>query len=175
MRLRQSGQLKVLLLFGVGSVIFFGLHVLFPQTFRFLDGVTWRLIWQVSLAYLASLLAIFFVLPWISFHLTRFWRLALVFQFNQKEMRLSVSGKRGGLRLGWDQVRRVAENNLVFVVYYDDGQKHFILPKAGFSEANEERFRRLLEHQLGAGAAPPAENEEIEEADALEEDEGAEE
>jgi hypothetical protein len=156
MRLMRSGQLKMIVLFWAGSVIFFGLHVLFPQSFRVVSGVTWTLIGQVSLAYFVSLLAIFVILPWVSFHLTRFWKLPLVFQFGQKDLRLSVAGKRGGLRLGWDQVRRVDENDLVFVIYYDDGQKHFIVPKAGFSEGAEARFRRQADRHLNPAAGLPA-------------------
>lgn len=153
-RMRHSSQLKIIVAFGLLSIMILALHALFPQTFRIMAGVTWTQVWQVGLAYFVSLLAIILIVPWVSFHLTRFWKLPLVFQFGQKGLRLGVAGKSGGLRLEWEQVRRVEENRLVFMIYYEDGQKHFILPKAGFSEAAEAQFRRLLERQ--AGAAPAA-------------------
>lgn len=161
-RLLRSGQFKLIIFFGVVSVLVLALHMLFPQTFHIIAGVTWTQVWQIALAYFASMLAIILIVPWISFHLTRFWKLPLVFQFGQKGLRLSVAGKSGGLRLGWEQVQRVEENRLVFMVYYGDGQKHFILPKASFSEAAEAHFRRLLKRSPGAGPAakpPPADEE----------------
>ena len=170
LRLARSGQLKIILFFWIGSIVFFGLHVLFPQSIRIMDGITWTVVWQVTLAYLATLASLIFILPWISFHLTRFWKLPLIFQFGKKEMRLSVSGKRGGLGLTWDQVQRVDENRLVFMVYYDSGQKHFILPKASFSEANEARFRSALAASRGPA---PAVADQLQDAEEIEEEETA--
>ncbi len=152
-RLLRSGQFKLIIFFGVISVLVLALHMLFPQTFHIIAGVTWTQVWQIALAYFASLLGITLIVPWISFHLTRFWKLPLIFQFGQKGMRLGVAGKSGGLRLGWEQVLRVEENRLVFMVYYEDGQKHFLLPKASFSEAAEAHFRRLLARHPGDGSA----------------------
>lgn len=153
MRLRQSGQIKLIAVFGVISVLIMTLHVLFPQTFHFLGEVTWVQVGQAAVAYFGSLLAIVLIVPWISFRVTRFWKLPLIFRFGQKGLRMGIEGKSGGLRLGWEQVRRVEENRLVFMIYYDDGQKHIIVPKAGFGEAAEAHFRRLLERQP---SAPPA-------------------
>jgi hypothetical protein len=151
MRFLHSTHFKLILLFWVGTVLLLIANVLFPRAGFLFENVTWTLVGQVTLAYFGSLVFILLVVPWVSFHLNRFWRLPLVFQFNYRNMRLSVAGKSGGLRLNWDQIRRVEGNLQVYIIYYDDGQKHFILPKSAFKPQQDKRFRDMLARYTPAG------------------------
>jgi hypothetical protein len=144
-RMIRSRQFKYLLIFwGVGVVILV-LHVLLPQVFRFFPGITWGLILQATALYLVTFAALLYIVPWMSFQFTRFWRLSLVFTFNTKSLRLAVAGKTGGLRLTWDDVTKVEEYKRVFIIYYENGARHFIVPKSAFTNPKSEaRFRSLI-------------------------------
>jgi hypothetical protein len=145
MRFLNSKQFKLIIGFWGITVALMTFSILFPRTFTLFADVTWALIGQISLIYFGTLFAILVMIPWLGFHFNRFWRLPLVFQFNTKNLRLSVAGKPGGLRLTWSQIRRVEGTDRVFLIYYDEGQKHFILPRAAFKEAQEKRFHQMLE------------------------------
>jgi hypothetical protein len=151
MRFLNSPQLKLLIAFWAITVLFLALSIYFPQTISIVQGVTWAVIGQISLIYVVTLVGMIFVVPWLSFNFNRFWKLPLVFQFNQKNLRLSVAGKQGGLRLAWDEVRRVEGNDRVYLVYYDDTQKHFILPRSAFKPHQDKRFQDYLARYTRAG------------------------
>jgi hypothetical protein len=165
MRILRNRQFILLLaLWGLG-VVFVILHILLPGVLNFIPGVTWDMVGQVFLAYLGSILALLYVVPWFSFLFTRFWRLPLLFQYNNKSIRLSVIGKTGGLRLNWDEVRNVDENKRVFVIYYEDGARHFIVPKSAFSDSAERRFRDLLDRRFAPKSSPAVPEEDTPEED----------
>jgi hypothetical protein len=171
MRFIHSMQFKLILLFWVVSTLLMSLSILFPQALPLFVDINWALVGQISLIYFGTLVAILVVVPWFSFHLNRFWKLPLVFQFNPRNLRLSVAGKPGGLRLTWDRIKRVEGNPRVFLIYYDDGMKHFILPRSAFKPQQEKRFQEMLARYAPADkgeekAAPPARQQPpIEEAD----------
>jgi hypothetical protein len=145
-RILHSSQFKLLMAFWGLGVIFVGLHALLPTLFTLISGVTWTMVGWAFLAYAASIVALLYVIPWLSFTFTRFWRLSFTFQFNTKTLRLGVSGKTGGLVLEWTQILKVEETPRTFVMYYEDSSKHFILPKSVFSGRSEQRFRSLITH-----------------------------
>jgi hypothetical protein len=156
-RILHSSQFKLLMAFWGVGVIFVGLHALLPSLFTFISGVTWRMVGLAFLAYAASIIALLYVIPWLSFTFTRFWRLTFTFQFNAKTLRLGISGKTGGLGLEWTQIRKVEETPLTFVMYYEDSSKHFILPKSVFSGRSEQRFRSLVARNISTSPAPVVE------------------
>jgi len=144
-RILRSNQFKLLLLFWGLGVVFVALHLVLPGVFTFIPGVTWTMVWQVVLIYVGSIALLLFIVPYFNFYFTRFWRLPLVFQWNSKTLRLGLAGKSGGLKLEWKQVQRVEVTSRAYVVSYENNSKNFILPKACFSEAAEERFITQLE------------------------------
>ncbi len=148
MRFLRSSQLKVILLIWLGSVIFLSAPLVLPQWFKPGPYTSWALVLQISLAYLVTLAVITFITPWIDFYINRFWRLPLLFQFSEKQVRLSIVDKPGGLRLKWSQIIRVDENDRVFILHYGSGGKFVIIPRAAFNSPGEEqRFRDLLAHR----------------------------
>jgi hypothetical protein len=158
-RILHSSQFKLLVAFWGIGVIFIALHMLLPTIFTFISGVTWLMVGQAGLIFVASILVLLFVIPWFNFQFTRFWRMAFVFQFNNKTLRLGVAGKTGGLVLEWSQVRKVEETPRTFVIYYEDSTKHFMLPRAAFSERSEQRFRGLVTRLMSAKSEPSAADE----------------
>lgn len=153
-RILRSRQFVLLLgVWGLG-IVFVALHVLLPQWFIFIPGASWAMVWQIGVVYIASIVLLLFVVPWFSFTFTRFWRMALIFQWNSRTLRLGLVGKSGGLKLEWRQVLKVEETSRAFVIYYGDFTKHFILPKACFSEGAEARFRVQVERWKAARNAP---------------------
>lgn len=168
-RVLRSSQFKLLLFFWGLGVMFVALHVVLPGVFTLIPGATWGMVWQVGLIYVASILLLLFVVPFLNFHFTRFWRLPLVFQWNRKTLRLGIAGKSGGLQLEWSQITKVEVTRRSFVIYYEDNNKHFILPKACFSETAEDRFYAQLERWEDGEAAPVKKLPEVEAA--VEEDE----
>ncbi len=160
MRFLRSSQLKVILLIWLGSIIFLSAPLVLPQWFKPGPYTSWALVVQISLAYLVTLAVITFITPWMDFYINRFWRLPLVFQFSEKQVRLSISGKTGGLRLKWSQIIRVDENDRVFILHYGSGGKFVILPKAAFSgPGDEQRFRDLLARRELLSTAETGEEE----------------
>ncbi len=151
-RMLHSSQFKLLILFWGLGLAFVALHPLLPGIFSFIPGVTWEMVGTIVLIYIGSILLLLYVIPWINFNFTRFWRLSLVFTYNNKGIRLAVAGKSGGLRLDWEKVRKVEETPRAFVMYYEDDTKHFILPKSAFSSGAERRFRSLVDRNVNAPA-----------------------
>jgi hypothetical protein len=157
-RMLHSSQFKLLLVFWGLGLAFVALHALLPNVFTFIPGVTLEMVGIIGLVYVGSLLALLYIIPWISFNFTRFWRLPLVFTYNNQGIRLMVAGKTGGLRLDWEKVRKVEEAPRAFILYYEDNTKHFLLPKSAFSAGAERRFRSLVDRYVNtpAGSKPVA-------------------
>jgi YcxB-like protein len=145
MRFLRSAQLKVILLLWLVSLLYVAAPLLVPQWFKPGPYTSWGLVIEICLAYGVTLLVLILVTPWADFYINRFWRLPLEFQYNEKHLRLSVTGKQGGLRLGWKQIQRVEENARVFILFYGTANKFIILPKGIFSRPQDDRrFRELL-------------------------------
>lgn len=159
MRMIKSKQFVFLIIIWGGGVLFILLHVLLPQVFNIIPGVTWPLVYQAAGLYLVTFLSLLYIIPWVSFQFTRFWRLSLVFYFNTKSIRLAVAGKSGGLRLNWEDVHRVEEYRTAFIIYYEGGSKHFIVPKSAFTNPkSERRFRDLLDKIIHPSPGAAAES-----------------
>jgi hypothetical protein len=145
MRFLRSNQLKVILLIWLGSMLYLIAPLVLPQVFPPGPNTSWALVLQIALAYGVTLLVLIFLTPWVDFYINRLWRLPLTFQFDGKGLRLSVTGKTGGLRLMWNQVHQVDENERVFILHYGGGNKFLVLPKSAFSRpVDEQGFRDLL-------------------------------
>jgi hypothetical protein len=148
MRFLRSSQLKIILLVWVASTLYIIAPLVLPNLLPAGPFSNWAVALQVTLAYTVTLTVLILVTPWAEYYLNRFWRLPLVLRFSEKQLRVSVSGKQGGFRLDWAGVKKVQENERVFILYYGDGNKYIILPKSMFSKPNDERrFRGLLERR----------------------------
>lgn len=158
MRFMRSSQLKIILLFWVGSTLYIIAPLLLPDLIPAGPFSSWGSALQVTLAYTVTLGVLIMVTPWVEYYLNRFWRLPLVLRFNEKQLRISMSGKQGGFRLPWEDVKKVHENDLVIILYYGSGGKFIILPKSMFAKPNDERrFRALLERRASLLTSPPVE------------------
>lgn len=158
MRFLRSNQLKMMIGIWVLSTLFLAAPLVFPQLFPGSPFSSWSLVLEIAIIYGVTMAIIIAVTPYLDFVFNRFWRLPLQFQYNDKQLRVSVvGGKSAGLRLAWGDIRRVDENARVFVFYYGSGNKFFILPKSVFSETSLERFRSVLRRKLSApvGTPPP--------------------
>ncbi len=158
MRFLRSGQFKVILLIWLGSIIFLSAPMLLPQVFKPGPFTSWGLVVQIFLIYAVTMLVLIFITPYADFFINRFWRLALVLQFSEKHLRLSVAGKTAGLRLKWPQILKVDENDRVFILHYGSGGKFIILPKSAFYDpGDEQKFRDLLARRASLTSEDPGE------------------
>ena len=158
MRFLRSSQLKVILLFWAGTTLYLIAPLLLPDLLPAGPFANWGVALQITLAYTVTLAVLILVTPWVEYYLNRFWRLPLTLRFNEKQLRISVSGKQGGFALPWGDVKKVQENDLVMILYYGGGGKFIILPKLIFAKPNDERrFRNLLERRANLPAAPASE------------------
>jgi len=149
MRFLRSNQLKVLIGVWLVSSLFLAAPMVFPQMFPGSPFTSWALVLEIAIIYAVTMVVIIAVTPYLDFTFNRFWRLPLLFQYNDKQLKLSVvNGKSPGLRLTWNQLQRIEENERVFVMYYGAGNKFLILPKSVFSEASLERFHSVLRRKL---------------------------
>ena len=145
MRFLRSTQLKVILVLWVVSILYITAPLLLPGIFPPGPVNSWALVLQITLAYTVTLGVLLLFTPWADFYLNRFWRLPLLLRFNDKQVHLSVANKPGGLRLPWAKVKKVDENERVFILHYGEGGKFIILPKSIFSKPSDDRrFRDLL-------------------------------
>ncbi len=164
LRFLRSNQLKVIMLIWLASMLYLIAPLVLPKVFPPGPYSSWALVFQICLAYLVTLVVLFFFTPWFDFYLNRFWRLPLTFQFSDKSLRLSVTGKPGGLRLAWNQVQQVDENDRVFILHYGGTNKFLILPKSTFTRpADSQRFRELLARRTLIKAEPGGEDDLAEE------------
>lgn len=164
MRFLRSGRLKVLIFIWLSSSLVLATPLIFPQMFPGSPFTSWSLVVQIALIYAVTMVVLVLVTPRVEYYFQRFWRLPLLLRLSDKMLRLSVDGSKSpGLRLPWEQIRRVDENERVFVVYYGEGNKFIILPKSTFKDHGgaEERFRKLLS-KAGAAPAQPAQPDEPE-------------
>lgn len=152
MRFFGSRQIWVLAGIWVVSTVFLLIALRFFSPTPLLDR---PLVLSLSGIYLVSIILVILVMPYLSYAFTRFWRLPLQLQFNEKQLRVSVvKGKSKGLLLTWDQISKVQENTRVLILYYGDERQFIILPKSAFGagkdgapSAAERRFRDLLQRK----------------------------
>lgn len=151
MRFLRSNQLKIMIGIWLASTLFLAAPLAFPQFFPGSPFSSWSLVVEIAIIYAVTMVVIIAVTPYLDFVFNRFWKLPLQFQYNDKQLRVSVvAGKSAGLRLAWSEIQRVEENERVFVVFYGTGNKFFILPKSAFSESAMERFQTVLRRKLSA-------------------------
>lgn len=173
MRMFRSRQIRVLAIVWLVSSLFLAVPMLLPNLFPGISGMTWGLVVELALVYLVTMAILFAITPYLDFFFNRFWRMPMVLQFSDKQIRLSVSGgKSKGLQLSWKQIQRAEENQRVYILYYGIGNKFIILPKSIFKRPQDDRrFRDLLnkhlaEQEMNAGIEEPikAETETAEES-----------
>ena len=161
LRFFRSKQIKVLAALWIASTIFLLLSLEFFPAMSMLNR---PLVLGVTLAYVVGIFLLVLLSPYITFVFNRFWRLPLQFQFNEKQVRLSVvKGKSKGLQLAWNEITQVQENPRVIILHYGEGKKFIILPKSAFGSgqdgvpsAAERRFREILRRRgPQAAGAPP--------------------
>jgi hypothetical protein len=144
-RFLRSNQFKVILLIWLGSTIFLIAPLVLPQVFPPGPNTSWALVAQISLIYVVTLLVLIFATPVADFFINRFWRLPLTLQFSEKQVRIFITGKQGGLHLRWGQITQVDEDSRALILHYGPGGKFIILPKSAFEQdSDERRFRDLL-------------------------------
>jgi hypothetical protein len=162
-RFLKSKQLKAILVIWALSTLILIAPLVLPQLFGSNQYSSWALVLQISLAYAVTLFVLVFFTPFMDFYLNRFWRLPLTLQFGNKRLRFMVTGKTGGLRLNWNQVKQVDESSRAFILHYGEGEKFIILPKSAFTKSEDEtRFRDLLSHRALA-KDEPADEEDLQE------------
>ncbi len=145
MRFLRSNQLKVILILWLGAMLFLIAPLVLPQVFPPGQSSSWGVVLQIAMAFSVTLFVMIFFTPWMDFYINRFWRLPLSLHFSEKFLRLVITGKTGGLHLAWKQIRRVEENDRVFILDYGEGNKYLILPKSAFTHTSDvQRFRELL-------------------------------
>lgn len=159
-RFLRSSQFKIILLIWLVAMLYLIAPLVLPQVFPPGPNTSWGLVLQIGLAYFVTLLVLIFVTPVMDFYLNRFWRLPLSLHFNDKHLRLFVTGKEGGLRLKWNQILKVEEDPRVFTIEYGAGNRYMILPKSVFNHASDEqRFRELLARRAQQPDLPDDEDE----------------
>lgn len=159
-RFLRSRQLKAILIIWFAGTLFLMAPLVLPQLFKPGPYSSWTLMFQISLAYAVTLFVLIFFTPFFDFYLNRFWRLPLTLQFSSKRLRLTVTGKPGGLRLSWNQITQVEESPRTFIVHYGGSDKFFVVPKSAFSKPeDEQRFRDLVASRALSQEAPGDEEE----------------
>lgn len=150
MRFLRSNQIKIIFILWLGMLLFVIASMMLPDLIPFTVSMSWGLVLQISLAYFVTMAVLVLITPFLDFFINRFWHLPLTFQFNEKQLRLSLTGKSGGLRLKWSQIHKMEENQRVIILFYGTGNKYIILPKLAFeaSELTERRFRDLLAREM---------------------------
>jgi hypothetical protein len=139
-RFLRSKQFRIILIIWLIGVVFLAIPLLLPQVFPPNLYSSWELIFNISLAFAVTLFVLIIFTPFFDFYLNRFWRLPLTLQFNDKRLRLTVTGKKGGLRLNWNQITKVDESARAYILHYGGGGKFFVVPKSAFKEPEDERY-----------------------------------
>ena len=173
MRMMRSKQIRLMIGIWLLSSLFLLVPLLFPQMFPGSPFASWEIVVSIALIYAITLGVLLLITPYLDFTFNRFWRLPLLLRYNDHQLRLSVAGgKAKGLILPWKQIQRYDENERVFILYYGEGNKFVVLPKAIFEAAkNPEKaaagFRNLLHRRA---SIPIVEEPVVEEEEASSED-----
>jgi hypothetical protein len=155
MRFLRSNQFKIILIIWFLSMLVLIAPLVLPRVFPPGPNTSWAAVLQIAIAFLVTLLVLIFITPWMDFYINRFWRLPLSLHFSDRFLRIFVTGKTGGLRLKWGQVRRVDESERFFILEYGAGGKYIILPRSAFTRpGDEQRFRDLLARREAVKDAP---------------------
>lgn len=154
MRMLKSGQFKYLIGIGLFGMMAMAVPLIVPQWFPVGKTYSWPLVIEIAVAYIVTFAVLLFITPVMDFYFNRVWRLPLMLQFNEKQLRVSVpGGKSAGLRLPWGEIHRVDETGRVFILYYGAGNKYIILPKGMFTRPQDDRrFRDLLKRRASLPA-----------------------
>jgi hypothetical protein len=166
LRFLHSPQMKYLIILWVLILLYVAAPLIVPAWFPNTTNASWVLVIEVVAAFAMTLAVMIFISPLVDFAFGRHWHLPLTLHFNEKQLRVYVTGKTGGLRLAWGEILRVEENKQVYTLHYGTGNKYLILPKAAFPRPqDEQRFHDLLNRRasLPAKLEPEEEEEKVKE------------
>ncbi len=144
LRFRHSRRLRVLAFLSLAALVYLAVQQFDPA----LVGANTRIGWQ-SVAYLAAqfvLLPVLFYLfvPSLDYRSNQAWRQNYTFTVNKSRLRLARTGAERGFELAWGAIRRVLENDRVFLVFFGEKQAMVMIPKSIFSSPEQtDTFRRL--------------------------------
>lgn len=145
MRFARGSKLKILGVIWLAAMVWGGGLLFFPEqvpTVLNINGGT-----LVGTALLFAIIAgIFYIFaPWVDFRTNPIWKSPFTFQFNDEQLNLSLEGRGRGVYIRWEQIRRVHENERVYILYTSSEDNFLILPRLVFpSKSSELRFRQLL-------------------------------
>lgn len=145
MRFARGSKFKILGFVWLVAMIWGGGLMLFPQQVPTLLNISGGTL--VGTAILFAIIAgIFYIFaPWVDFRTNPIWKSPFIFQFNDEQLNLSLEGRGRGVYIRWEQIRKVHENERVYILYTSSEDNFLILPRLVFqNKSSEQRFRQLL-------------------------------
>ena len=127
MRFRNSQRIRIIL----AIMAVFALLLAVQQLFLYIELGKLPGTWFMPLVVLGIVAGVwtvgYFVAPPVDFRFNRDWRADLDLHLQKDQLR--VSGKSGSVDLPWGKVKRVLENEKVFIVIMGSELDFLILPK----------------------------------------------
>ncbi len=146
-RFLYDGRFKNILILGAVAFLILGVQVVYEWiTNKALPGLWYGPF--LAVGSVALIIGFFYLInPLIDFRTHPIWRKNFDLFLSDTHLRLtSKSKKPGGFEMEWSQVKRVLENDRVFILLYGPrGQDFFILPKRLWKDpAKVDAFRSVL-------------------------------
>ena len=146
----QSNRSKIMV-----AMAILGFLGLIGQQIKFWieDHVISTIWWGPLLFLLAAVVGFcfaYFYKPLNDFRINPFWRNTFELRLSNEQFSILPEGVSKGLEMPWNKIKRVLENDKVFVLFWDSEQAYVILPKRVL-QSEEKYLRENLSHISGRG------------------------
>ncbi len=129
MRFLHSGQAKLMIVLGTLATLALGTEeIWFWYTFGEVPRM-WFMPFSVLLLFCAVFCAAYYFFPAIDFRVNPQWRVIFHLHLEKNKFRLSVKGHTHGEELEWGRIKRVLENEKVYILFWGKAQEFIIIPK----------------------------------------------
>lgn len=148
LRYRNSPRLRVAVLFGLVALAITIARPWLPllQTANYLSG---SLPLFAAILFLGVPLVFYFLVPHLDYQFNGEWRRNYQLELSNDLARLASVGSSKWVDIDLRRLRKLLQNNLVFVLVFSNEQDFFILPKSALGDqTRSERVGRLLQSHL---------------------------
>jgi hypothetical protein len=147
MRFRNSTRIKIISIIGIIGT----LALIEQQAHLWYDsGIrpeTWFTPIYLPIIFIGVGGLVYFFAPQIDFRLNSDWKRKLDLHLSENKLRITVMGEVEIFELDWHQIKRVLENNKVYILIFgSEESEFFILPKRALGKY-ENRFRDTLKEK----------------------------
>ncbi len=144
LRFRHSTRLWVLAGLSLAGLVFLAVQQIDPALVKASARMSGQSLIFLTAMFVMLPVAFYLFVPALDYRSNQAWRQNYTLTVGKARLRLARTGAERGFELAWGAIRRVVENDRVFLVFFGEKQAMVMIPKSVFSSPEQtDTFRRL--------------------------------